>query len=106
MNIRKEESGDYKEVFDLIENAFENEEYSDRKEQFLVERLRRSEAFVPQLSLVAEVDGQLVGYILMTKIKIVDDHSQMTIGSGKGIAPSPSHRTVRETLTSHGSSCL
>ena len=28
------------------------------------------------------------------------------IGSGKGIAPSPSHRTVRETLTSHGSSCL
>src|SRR5690554_3889286 len=78
MNIRKEESGDYKEVFDLIENAFENEEYSDRKEQFLVERLRRSEAFVPQLSLVAEVDGQIVGYILMTKIKIVDDHSQMT----------------------------
>lgn len=29
-----------------------------------------------------------------------------TIGSGKGISPVPSHRTVRETLTSHGSSCL
>lgn len=38
MNIRKEECRDYKEVFKLIENAFKGEKFTDRKEQFLVER--------------------------------------------------------------------
>jgi len=28
------------------------------------------------------------------------------IGSDKGISPLPSHRTVRESLPSHGSSCF
>src|SRR3546814_12188358 len=78
MNIRKEESKDYKEVFNLIENAFKNEEYTDHKEHFLVERLRNSESFVPELSLVAEIDGQIVGYILLTKIKIINDNLEET----------------------------
>jgi len=78
MNIRKEESRDYKEVFKLIKSAFENEEYTDHKEQFLVERLRNSEAFVPELSLVAEIDGEIVGYILLTKIRIMNDDLQKT----------------------------
>src|SRR3546814_5422416 len=78
MNIRKEESKDYKEVFNLIENAIKNEEYTDHKEHFLVERLRNSESFVPELSLVAEIDGQIVGYILLTKIKIINDNLEET----------------------------
>ncbi|HBN6702646.1 TPA: N-acetyltransferase [Elizabethkingia anophelis] len=78
MNIRKEESKDYKEVFNLIKNAFENEVYTDHKEQFLVERLRNSEAFVPELSLVAEVDGEIAGYVLLTKIKIINNDLQKT----------------------------
>ncbi len=40
MFVRKEEEKDYNQVFELIEKAFENEEYSDHREQFLVERLR------------------------------------------------------------------
>jgi len=76
MNIRKEEVKDYKEVFQVIENAFKDEQYTDHQEQFLVERLRKSESFVPELSLVAEIDDQIVGYILLTKIKIRDNNSQ------------------------------
>ncbi|MCO5235223.1 MAG: hypothetical protein M9933_03060 [Chitinophagaceae bacterium] len=41
-----------------------NEAYTDHKEQILVERLRNSEAFIPELSLVAEMEGELAGYIL------------------------------------------
>jgi predicted N-acetyltransferase YhbS len=78
MNIRKEEIKDYNEVFKLIENAFKDEQYTDHKEQFLVERLRKSESFVPELSLVAEIDNQIVGYALLTKIKIIDEKSQQT----------------------------
>lgn len=70
--IRTEVKGDFKKVFELIQNAFENEEYSDHKEHYLVERLRKSDAFIPELSLVAEADKQLIGYILLTKINIID----------------------------------
>ena len=78
MNIRQEEKKDYKEVFKLIENAFKGEKFTDHKEQFLVERLRKSESFIPELSLVAEIDEQIVGYILLTKIKIIDNNSKVT----------------------------
>lgn len=72
VNIRTEVEKDYNTVYELIQNAFENEEYSDHKEHYLVERLRSSEAFVPELSLIAEVNNQIVGYILLTKINIID----------------------------------
>ena len=75
MNIRKEEKNDYEQVFKLIEKAFENEEYSDHREQFLVERLRNSENFVPDLSLVFVMNELVVGYILLTKIKIINSNS-------------------------------
>src|SRR5690606_35046043 len=78
MNIRKEETKDYIEVFNLIKNAFENEVFTDHKEQFLVERLRKVESFVPELSLVAEIDEKIVGYVLLTKIKIINQDIQKT----------------------------
>lgn len=78
MNIREEEPKDYQAVFHVIENAFKNEMYTDHKEQFLVERLRKSESFVPELSLVAEINGQIVGYVLLTKIKIINDRLEET----------------------------
>ena len=70
MKIRQENSSDFAAVFKLIEQAFENEEFSDHQEQFLVQRLRKSEAFIPELSLVAEIDEKIVGHILLTKLKI------------------------------------
>lgn len=72
MNIRTEVDKDFKAVFNVIKNAFENEAYSDHQEHYLVERLRKSDAFVPELSLVAEINNEIVGYILLTKIKIID----------------------------------
>lgn len=63
---------DFQAVFELIRNAFENIAYSDHNEHYLVERLRGSDAFVPELSLVAVVESEIIGYILLTKINIVD----------------------------------
>lgn len=73
ISIRKEIAEDHHKVFHIIERAFKNEKFSDHKEQFLVERMRKSQAFIPELALVAEVDGKLVGYILMSKIKIKNE---------------------------------
>ena len=70
MQIRTEQAGDHKQVFSLIKNAFEKEEFTDHKEQYLVERLRKSDAFVDELSLVALLDDRIVGYVLLTEITV------------------------------------
>lgn len=68
--IRQENINDFKKVFSLIEKAFKGTEFADNTEHFLVERLRESNAFIPELSLVAEIDGKIVGHILLTKLQI------------------------------------
>lgn len=80
--IRKETEEDFSKVFNLIELAFKNEKYSDHQEQFLVQKLRDSDVFEPELSLVAEFNKEIVGYILLTKIKIkngIDEHLALAL---------------------------
>lgn len=74
--IRQESKGDYKVVFNLVEKAFESDPISDHREQFLVERLRKSQAFVPELSMVAEIANKIVGHILLTKIKVKNGQNE------------------------------
>lgn len=74
--IRQEKTEDYKQVFNLVEKAFKDQPYSDGDEQLLVERLRKSDSFIPELSLVAEIDKNIVGYILLTKLKIIDGEKE------------------------------
>lgn len=76
--IRQEQPSDFNAVFNLIEKAFKSEEFSDHQEQFLVERLRKSETFIPELSLVAETNNQIIGHILLTKIKIKNESETFT----------------------------
>lgn len=68
VKIRQENKNDFNAVFEVNELAF-----GQNKEAILVELLRQSNAFVPELSLVATLDNKIVGHILFTKIKIVND---------------------------------
>lgn len=68
--IRQETESDWKEVYKVIKKAFETVGYSDHDEHNLVNRLRKSDSFVPELSLVAERDEEIIGYILFTKINV------------------------------------
>ncbi|MDF2192800.1 N-acetyltransferase [Paraflavitalea sp. CAU 1676] len=66
--IRQEEPADIPAVY-----AMNSEAFGQDKEAKLVDALRKNDAvFVPGLSLVATADGAIVGHILFTKIKIVD----------------------------------
>lgn len=71
--IRKETTKDFSIVKQIIKFAFQTIEYSDQTEHLLVERLRNSDAYIPELSLIAELNGQLVGHIILTKIKIKNE---------------------------------
>lgn len=73
MIIRQETCKDYEEVYKLITDAFATAEHCDGNEQDLVVALRKGDGFVPELSLVAELDGEIVGHILFTKAKVGDD---------------------------------
>lgn len=72
MLIRQETFDDYKEVYELITEAFATAEHADGTEQDLVAALRKGNAFLPELSLVAEMDKKIVGHILFTKAKVND----------------------------------
>ena len=69
MEIRQEIEKDYEEVYKLVKEAFETAEHADGNEQDLIEALRKGSAFVPELSLVAEIDGELAGHILWERIR-------------------------------------
>ncbi len=68
MKIRQETRNDYSDVYNLNKLAFEEDE-----EARLVDLLRKSSAFIPELSLVAVIEDNIVGHILFTKIKIIDN---------------------------------
>lgn len=68
--IRQERKEDYRDTEEVVRRAFENETYSDQSEYTLVAKLRKSEVFVPDLSLVAVNEDKIIGHILLSKIWI------------------------------------
>lgn len=68
MEIRQETPQDYDAVYEVVKRAFLSAQHSDGTEQDLVAALRKSESFVPALSLVATQNGRVVGHILFTRV--------------------------------------
>ena len=87
MLIRKEESDDYPMVKEVNDQAFGQD-----NEGRLVELLRKNPKFVPELSLVAEVDGKVVGHILFFPIIIKNDNSQFESLALAPMSVIPSHQ--------------
>lgn len=75
ISLRQETAADHAAVAQVLEAAFQDLEYSDHQESRLVARLRQSPAFIPELSILAEVNGQVVGHILLTRITIYSPDS-------------------------------
>ena len=68
ITIRPEEHKDYKNIVSLILRSFrEGTNYSDGTDIIaLVEEIRDSENYIPELSFVAELDGEIVGHFLFS----------------------------------------
>ena len=71
--IRQETAADFALVRETVRQAFGAMDDSDHTEHLLVERLRRSGAYVPGLALVADAGGRrAVGYIMLTEVRVED----------------------------------
>jgi len=71
--IRQSMPGDFESIRQVVAEAFKDAEMSDQNEYVLVGRLRVSDAYIPELSIVSEDEtGQIVGHILLTRISIID----------------------------------
>ena len=72
ITIRPEEHKDYKHIVSLILRSFqEGTDYSDGTDIIaLVEEIRDSKYYIPELSFVAELDGQVVGHFLFSRFPI------------------------------------
>ena len=68
MNIRSEALPDYPKIAEVITSAF-----GQPNEAKLVEAIRNSENYIPELSLIAEIDGNIVGHVLFSYIHVVSN---------------------------------
>ena len=72
ISIREEVSTDAHVISEVIRRAYEHVAFSNHREHLMVNRLRASSAYIPQLSLLAEADGGPAGHLLLTRIVIRD----------------------------------
>lgn len=78
ITIRAERTGDAAIITDIVRRAYATVPYSDHREHLMIDRLRGTDAFVPELSLLAEIGGEPAGHILMTKASIVGGGAVVT----------------------------
>ncbi|WP_430414156.1 GNAT family N-acetyltransferase [Parasphingorhabdus sp.] len=71
--IRLEIPSDYAAIHDITERAFAPMPFSGGDEQDLIDRLRDAEAL--EISLVAELDGKIVGQVTFTEAFAADGSS-------------------------------
>jgi len=83
--IRQATKLDNEAIRKVILAAYKDVAYSNKREHIMVERLRNSDAIVPELSLVAEDDNNdIVGHILLTRIRIQNHDNSF---EGLALAP-------------------
>lgn len=100
MHIRKETTKDYETVYSVIKRAFESAEHADGNEQDLVDALRKGDAFIPELSLVAETDGKFVGHIMFTKATV--DGKPVLALAPLSVLPEYQRRGIGKALVREG----
>lgn len=73
IKIRNEEEADYQRVEEITRKSFWNLYIPGCNEHYLVHVMRAHEDFLSELDLVIEVDNQIIGNIMYTKAKLIDE---------------------------------
>ncbi len=76
ITIRNEETTDYERVEEITRQSFWNLYIPGCNEHYLVHIMRSHKDFLPKLDLVIEVDDQIIGNIMYTKAKLIDESGE------------------------------
>lgn len=97
--IRVELPADHAAVDDLVEEAF-----NDPSVKRLVQLIRASEHWLPELSLVAERDGELVGHVLFSSVDLVTEMGtdRILLLSPLAVRPSAQEKGIARALVEAG----
>ncbi|KTB48248.1 putative acetyltransferase [Dehalogenimonas alkenigignens] len=74
--IRKERKKDFRAVENLVREAFWNRYIPGCSEHLVLHNLRKHADFIPELDLVAEMDGKMAGQIAFSRGAIRDDRGE------------------------------
>ncbi|WP_027129450.1 GNAT family N-acetyltransferase [Fusobacterium perfoetens] len=74
--IRKEEEKDYRRVEEIAREAFWNLYFPGAKEHVIVNKIRKSQDFIKDLTYVIEVDNQVEGGIFYSNSKIIGKNQE------------------------------
>jgi len=72
--IRKTNNKEFFETENLTRETFWNLYQSGCTEHFMIHNFRKSKAWVEQLDIVALIDNKIVGHIISTKAKVIDEN--------------------------------
>jgi len=104
MIIRNEIKEDIEAISEVTIAAFQNLQISNKTEQFIIHALRK--AGVLSISLVAEIEKQVVGYIAFSPVTI-SDGSKNWYGLGPiSVMPEYQKQGIGKTLVNEGLSLL
>ena len=99
--IRRETEADYRAVEELHRNAFWNVQVPGCCEHYLAHVLRKHPDFIPELDLVYELDGEIVGNVMYTKSELLEESGNSTgiLTFGPiGVAPEYQRRGIGKAL--------
>ncbi len=104
ITIRSETEADVNVITEVTEAAFKTLEISNHTEQFIVAALRAAQALT--ISLVAEVDGRVIGHIAFSPVAISGD-TQNWYGLGPvSVLPGYQRQGIGKALIQEGLSRL
>ena len=75
--IRNERAEDYKAGAELTRNAVWNLYVPGCSEHYLVHVMREHRDFIPELDLVLELDGRIIGTVMYTKSWLTDEEGEV-----------------------------
>lgn len=100
MIVRKEKPSDFDAITEVTVAAFKNHPISHHTEQFIINALRAVGALT--LSLVAEIDGRIVGHIAFSPVAI-SDGTQNWFGLGPvSVLPEYQKQGIGKALIQEG----
>ena len=76
LTIRPETAADHRAVEEMTREAFWNQYIPGCDEHFLVHSMRTHPDFIPQLALVAELGGKIVGNVMYVKCRLTDEEGK------------------------------